>query len=155
VDLAGDGDLDILSGSSNGGAQWAENTAEKEITVKGFKSLISEGSREPIWVNQKAGPAGSTRVWADDVNGDGKLDILMGDSTTINTSAKGLSMGKVFLAEKEWEEKMLIMRTEMQNPSEDSKDQSKLRNEYNKLYRSRSEFLTSERTDFVWLYLGK
>lgn len=115
VDLAGDGDLDILSGSSNGGAQWAENTAEKEITVKGFKSLISEGSREPIWVNQKAGPAGSTRVWADDVNGDGKLDILMGDSTTINTPAKGLSMGKVFLAEKEWEEKMLIMRTEMQN----------------------------------------
>ena len=64
-------------------------------------------------------------------------------------------MGKVFLAEKEWEEKMLIMRTKMQNPSEDSKDQSKLRNEYNKLYRSRSEFLTSERTDFVWLYLGK
>lgn len=157
VDLDGDGDLDILSGSSNGGVQWAENTAGKgkEITVKGFKSLISEGSREPIWANQKAGPAGSTRVWADDLNGDGKLDILMGDSTTINSPAKGLSMGKVFLAEKEWEEKMLIMRTEMQNPSEDSKDQSKLRNEYNKLSRSRSEFLTSERTGFVWLYLGK
>jgi len=79
----------------------------------------------------------------------------MGDSTTINSPAKGLSMGKVFLAEREWEEKMLIMRTEMQNPSEDSKDQSKFRNEDNKLYRSRSEFLTSERTDFVWLYLGK
>ncbi|MEZ7920813.1 MAG: hypothetical protein QMC24_10840 [Akkermansiaceae bacterium] len=79
----------------------------------------------------------------------------MGDSTTINSPAKGLSMGKVFLAEREWEEKMLIMRTEMQNPSEDSKDQSKFRNEDNKLYRSRSEFLTSERTEFVWLYLGK
>jgi hypothetical protein len=157
VDLDGDGDLDILSGSANGGVQWAENTAGKgkEITVKGFKPLITAGRSEAKWAGQKMGPAGSTRVWADDVNGDGKLDILMGDSTTINSPAKGMSMDNVYLAQKEWETKMSLMRTEMQNQREDSKDQNKLMKEYRELSRSRSEFLTSERTGFVWLYLGK
>ena len=157
VDLDGDGDLDILSGTANGGVQWAENTAGqgKEISVKGFKPLIKEGNRGPFWNDQKMAPAASTRVWADDVNGDGKLDILMGDSITIKTAAEGLSKAEAEKSQKDWSSKLSVMRNQMQQPTQDSKAMAKIREDYSKHYQSRSEFLTEDRTGFVWLYLGK
>ncbi len=89
VDWDGDGDLDLLSGSSNGGVQWAENTAGtgKEPVLAQFTRLIKpEEDRDEGMLKEgewPATPSGSTRVWVDDVNGDGKLDILMGDSATL------------------------------------------------------------------------
>src|SRR5262249_40197489 len=45
VDWDGDGDLDLLSGSSEGGAQWAENRAGpgKTPELKAFRELIKHG----------------------------------------------------------------------------------------------------------------
>ena len=42
IDWDGDGDLDILSGSSDGGVQWAENVAGKgkPPQLRAFRSLI-------------------------------------------------------------------------------------------------------------------
>ena len=93
VDWDGDGDLDLLSGSTNGGVQWAENQAGKGKTpeLKPFQSLIKPGKQaeggQVLREEDLTGPAGSTRIWVDDVNSDGKLDVLVGDLVTLVSPA--------------------------------------------------------------------
>src|SRR5687767_12794296 len=78
VDWDGDGDLDLLSGSSKGGVQLAENRAGSGKTpeLRAFRPLIAPGPsiREGQLLSEQdlKGPAGSTRIWVDDVNDDGK-----------------------------------------------------------------------------------
>src|SRR5262249_23947146 len=75
VDWDGDGDLDLLSGSSEGGVQWAENTAGpgKAPILKPFRTLIPPGSRfelgQLISESELSGPTSATRIWVDDVDG--------------------------------------------------------------------------------------
>ena len=101
VDWDGDGDLDVLSGSSEGGVQWAENGAGpgKPPRLEAFRSLIEKGPQveygQILREEDLKGPVGNTRVWADDVNGDGKLDLLVGDSATLISPADSLSEGGV------------------------------------------------------------
>jgi hypothetical protein len=98
IDWDGDGALDLISGSSNGGVQWAKNRAGqgKPPDLGPFEWLIKPPSR-PIEYGQLlseeelTGPTTSTRVWVADVNGDGKLDVLVGDSVTLLAPAKGVS----------------------------------------------------------------
>ncbi len=96
VDWDGDGDLDLLATSHTGEIQWAENQAldgaddadlGKAIPAQlaAFQTLIAP--------TPAAGPAGSTRIHVEDVNGDGKLDVLVGDTVTID----GTSTGQVWL----------------------------------------------------------
>src|SRR5207253_10367205 len=81
IDWDGDGALDLLSGSSNGGVQWARNRAAKgKLPELGpFEWLIKPPAR-PIAYGQLlseeelVGPTTATRIWVADVNGDGKLD---------------------------------------------------------------------------------
>jgi hypothetical protein len=79
------GDLDLVNGSSEGGVQWAENRAGpgKPPQLKRFRSLIDPGPRpKPGQIVREAdlkGPANCSRIWVDDVNTDGKLDILIGN----------------------------------------------------------------------------
>lgn len=95
IDWDGDGDLDLLSGSANGGVQWAENFAGKGSLphLRNFQVLVAPGRSieygQPLDEVDLTGPTASTRVWVDDVNGDGKLDLLVGDSVTLITPAKG------------------------------------------------------------------
>ena len=86
IDWDGDGDVDLLSGSSKGGAQWAENHAGKGKTpvLKPFTTLIQPDSGVTyLREDQLKGPTRSTRIWVDDIDEDGKLDILLGDSVTL------------------------------------------------------------------------
>jgi FG-GAP-like repeat len=97
IDWDGDGDLDLVSGSSNGGVQWAENRAGKGKVpeLMPFQTLIEpEPATEygqPLSDDDLKGPTRATRVWVDDVNGDGKLDLIIGDSVTLIAPVKGLS----------------------------------------------------------------
>jgi hypothetical protein len=85
IDWDGDGDLDLLSGSSEGGVQWAENGAGpgKPPRLEAFRPLIEKGPQVEYGqilrdgdlkgrsATRGSGSTTSTR--------DGKLDILVGD----------------------------------------------------------------------------
>lgn len=79
ADWDGDGDLDLLATSTSAKVVWAENIREPGQNgpplLRSFEVLLaSKGG------GKNAGPRGSTRMHIEDVNGDGKLDILMGDN---------------------------------------------------------------------------
>ncbi len=160
IDLDGDGDLDIVSGSSDAGVYWAENTAGKgKMPVyRQFRPLIKppvvkEYGKSLREEDIKA-PTYATRVWVDDVDGDGKLDLLVGDSVTLTSPAKGLTEAEMKKKLAEWQGEMQAMSAAM-SKAKDDKEREKLNKEYSKHWQKRSEIIKEERTGFVWLYIQK
>ena len=128
------GDTDLLSGSTNGGVQWSENSAgpKKMPELKSFVSLIEPGSQsgqgEILKESDLTGPTRSTRIWVDDVNDDGKLDILVGDCTTLVSPADGLTEDESKKKEADWQKRMEEIReklTKLQEANETDKDAEK------------------------------
>ena len=164
VDFDRDGDLDILSGSSEGGVQWAENTAGtgKPPELKQFRSLVapglSRGYGEPLGEADLTGPVRATRVWAADVDGDGKLDLLVGDSVTLISLAKGVSPDEYKKKYAQWQKDFQTALAALnkaqtdKKASEDEESLKRLREEYRKVYEQKATFMTEEMTGFVWFY---
>jgi len=123
VDWDADGDLDLLSGSSTGGVQWAENRAEAGSSPEfaAFEVLIEMvpqiGDGSLLAENDLTGPSTSTRIWVEDVNFDGKLDILVGDSVRLVSPAEGLGEEEYREKHAAWQEKMTKAAEEMQTAS--------------------------------------
>jgi hypothetical protein len=161
IDWDGDGDLDLLSGSTEGGLQWAENTAGKKKTpeLKPFRELIKpEAPSQYGGMMREAdlkGPASATRVWIDDVNGDGKLDVLVGDLVTLVTPADKVSEDEFKAKFAAWQGSMAEATKELSSTSVDEKARTEAIQKYQKLAREKNEFMKEDRTGFVWLYLRK
>lgn len=157
VDWDGDGDLDLLSGSDRGGVQWAENTAGKGTTpkLKSFRPILKPGTerRSGALLDEKdlTEPDSSLRIWVDDLNGDGKLDILVGDNVTLVSPAKGVSREQFTARHAVWEKKFAVAGKALGNGSRDQKAVEQWR----KIYEEREAFMHEERTGYVWLYLQK
>ena len=87
ADWDNDGDLDLLSGSTIGGVFVSENVGSQTQPKWGpFKQLVApvEDPDEPKSLNDSDfSIGGSTRIWAHDLNGDGWLDLLVGDKQVI------------------------------------------------------------------------
>lgn len=160
VDWNGDGTPDLISGCVDGGVYWAENTAGKgkPPELKPFRPLIKPGhQREYGQLLSEAdltGPTHATRVWAADVNGDGKLDLIVGDSVTLIAPAKGVSPEEFQKRFAKWQEEFQTASRAMSRAGDD-KAREKAQAEYQKLYERRAEFMREEMTGFVWLYLRK
>ncbi len=161
IDWDGDGDLDLVSGSSNGGVWWAENKAGKGKVpdLKPFRPLIEPTPMiqygQPLKEKDLTGPTRATRVWVADVNGDGKLDLLVGDSVTLVTPVKGISPEEFKKRFAKWQEDFQAASAALGKAGSDEKTRAKALEEYNKTYQRRSEFMHEEMTGFVWLYLRK
>jgi hypothetical protein len=161
IDWDRDGDIDLVSGSSQGGVQWAENTAgpDKPPEFQSFSSLIAAGPAvpygEPLEEAALKGPATSTRVWVDDINGDGKLDLLVGDSVTLIARAEGLTEEDFNRKKAEWERQWAEAGQRLQDAGDDEEAQAEAHQKLQELYGKRSEFITEDATGFVWLYLQK
>lgn len=161
VDWDGDGDLDLLSGSNDGGVYWAENKAGKGKApdLGSFRQLTKPGATtaygELLAESDLPGPTRATRIWVDDVNGDGKLDLLVGDSVTLLSPAKGVSKEEFKKKFAKWQEDFKVASAAMNKADGDEKSRQKAMAEYNKAYERRSEFMNEEMTGFVWLYQQK
>jgi len=161
IDWDGDGDLDILSGSSSGGVMWAENVAGKgkQPEMRPFKWLIKPGRNvqygELVKEDELTGPTTSTRIWVADVNGDGKLDLLVGDSVTLLSAAKGVSKEEFKKKFAAWQEAVQKASKELSSETANQEKRNKANQEFQKVYNSRNEFMKEDRTGFVWLYLQK
>ena len=161
IDWDGDGDLDILSGSSEGGVQWAEDSAGpgKPPILKPFRMLIERGPRieygSILRDEDLKGPLGDTRIWVDDFNADGKLDILVGDMAPLISPAGGVSEEEFRKRFADWRKSLSEAGEKMSAAGGDSKKQQAARKGYQELYEQRTRFMKEDRTGFVWLYLRK
>jgi translation elongation factor P/translation initiation factor 5A len=159
IDWDGDGDLDLLSGSANGGVHWSENSAGagKTPELGKFNTLIPPAMQvsygDILREADLVGPAGSTRVWADDINGDGKLDILVGDSVTLIEPAAGLDEADFKKRQTAWEKEQEQLMEKMTKGTPD--EQKASQKAYMALRKKRDEFISEDMTGFVWLYLQK
>jgi hypothetical protein len=161
IDWDGDGDLDLLSGASEGGVQWAENLAGpgKVPRLQVFQTLIEPGPQYE-WGNilreaDVKGPLSNTRIWVDDFNADGKLDIFVGDLVNLVSPADNLT-------EKQFKEKFATWSKALEEVSMIKNTEKEVKNKQQaaakrsqELYNQRSEFMKDDSTGFVWLYLQK
>jgi len=109
VDWDRDGDLDLLSGSAQGGVYLSVNggDAKKPSFAKPVALVEPAGYPEGTRMGDDflTGPQHSTRVWADDLNGDGKLDLLVGDSITLHYPVEGIDDATAAARYEAWQEK--------------------------------------------------
>jgi hypothetical protein len=151
----------LLSGSSDGGVYWAENIAGKgkPPVLRPFRPLIPP--RLPTKDGQSlrecdlTGPTRAPRVWVNDVNSDGKLEILVGDCVTLLSPAKGVSVTEFKKKLAEWQDAFKAESSALNAPAGDAKAQAKAREELDRLYCQRAELMNEEMTGYVWLYLQK
>ena len=89
------------------------------------------------------------------MNGDGKLDLLIGDSVTLVSPTKGVSKEEFKKKFAAWKKAFEVASKELSAARGDDKEQAKVVEAYNKIYQERREFMIEDRTGFVWLYLRK
>lgn len=153
VDWDRDGDLDLLSGSAQGGVVLATN--EGTSRAASFRAPVElvppAGERQRVVTvddGHLRGPQGSTRVWADDVDGDGLLDLLVGDSVTLYLPLEGAEVAATQARYDEWlaREAKLLEEYDEQNVSEEWD------REWNALREELETIVRTEMTGTVWLF---
>jgi len=167
VDWDGDGDLDLLSGADDGSVQLFRNDgdANKAAFTAGTTLLAGhEGHGMPGGAADAKRPSRSVRIAAADVDGDGKLDLLLGDATAYTEPVKGIDAAEFRKREAAWQAKMQALEGEM--PELDWEDMESWTKEQEakmeafqqksmKLYKERSKFAVDRSTGHVWLLRQK
>jgi hypothetical protein len=150
IDWDRDGDLDLLSGSSQGGAFLFVNVGSRTEPRFGARKTLVEPvghvESEELGDGHLKGPGGSTRVWADDLNGDGKLDLLLGDNVTLFHAAEGVEASLAQAKLGEWHAAVAeLIEQEREDFSE----------RYAALKEARDPFVKEDATGFVWVLHAK
>jgi len=163
ADWDGDGDLDLLSGSVMGSVSLALNTGSKtapayapfEVLIASAGEMAQMATRVSLDDSHLTMPQRDTRIWVDDVDGDGKLDILVGDTCELITPAKGLDLAT---AQAKYDE-LLQRQAEMwsddvgygpDGPTEEQMNE--LMKRFEEMDREMAKVVQRESTGYVWLY---
>lgn len=165
VDWDKDGDLDLVTGAAQGGVFLFPNIGDKTsprwgsritlIEPAGHQGMPSDdgGEKTQFGDEHLKGPGSDTRVWVDDVDGDGKLDLLVGDQVTLLHIGKGITEADARTKLAAWTKKQAdFFKTP---PGEDEASQKKWQDTYQALEKERDEFAKQEMTGFVWLLRRK
>ncbi|MEM7311914.1 MAG: VCBS repeat-containing protein [Planctomycetota bacterium] len=170
VDWDNDGDLDLLTGTGQGGALISINTGNaSEPSYAKFQQLVpGTNSHEQSLDDGPVQPGPESRVWAYDWNHDGLVDLLVGDSVTTTKRKAELSDAKFAELKSDYEKRMQEAQDAYQKimdelgeidydnlPADVEKKMSEASQNMYKIMQTRSEFQTVERTGHVWLYLRK
>ena len=165
IDWDGDHDLDLLSGSSDGGAFLFVNQGTKTEPRFGKRITLLPCSRRAGTHEQQPnegvtfgdahldGPSGDTRVCAADVDGDGKLDLLIGDQVGLVKLATGVDATTARAKLEQWDarmERLIESSKDLPRSGPDSYS-----NRYQALIKQKQEFAIDDRTGFVWLLKQK
>jgi hypothetical protein len=160
VDWDKDGDLDLLSGSAGGGAFLFPNVGSKTAPKFGPRQTLLEpaghrGEGEISFGDAHCvAPASDTRVWAADVDGDGKLDLLIGDTITLYFTAAGVDEATARAKDADWTKRRDALAGAYPQ-DDDAAAHEKWEADYSRLNTEREAFLREEMTGFVWLLRGK
>lgn len=167
VDWDKDGDLDMVSGAAQGGVFLFVNEGDKTAPKFGAMQTLVEATSAHVQhldddmaaLDMKFGDAhlktasDDTRVWVDDVNGDGKLDLLVGDMVTVMHLAKGVDEKTARTKYAAWSKKQQKLFSTPQGNDEAA--QEKWQKEYQALEKEKEAFAKEQMTGYVWLYLRK
>lgn len=161
VDWDKDGDLDLVSGSAQGGAFLFVNEgsakqpkfAAKQTLLEPVGHAPAEDEPPKFGDAHRKAPDSSTRVWVDDVDGDGKLDLLVGDQLTLLHLAKGEDEAGARTKLAAWQKKQQAFLEEPTAESEEGR--KKWLAQYKALEEERDAFARQEMTGFVWLLRQK
>jgi FG-GAP-like repeat len=159
IDWDRDGDLDLLSGSANGGVFLFSNVGSKTAPKFGSRQTLVEpaghhGGESRFGDAHCVAPAADTRVWAADVDGNGNLDLLVGDTITLYFKAEGVDEATARAKDAEWQKRQAAhMQAYPQDGDEAA--QQKWQEGYQKLDKEREAFVREEMTGFVWLLCQK
>ena len=124
-----------------------------------FRPLIKLGPQvdygQILHDSDLKGPQSCTRVWVDDFNGDGKLDIFVGDTVTLISPVGNLTEADFKKKFADWNKSVAEAVSQMSSAAKDQKKKNEAMEHYQELYRRRNEFMTEDRTGFVWIYVRK
>jgi hypothetical protein len=160
IDWDKDGDLDLLSGSAGGGAFLFVNDGSK--TAPKFAPRITlvapaghgDDGQTRFGDAHCVAPASSTRIWAADVDGNGKLDLLLGDSITLYFAAAGVDEATALAKDAEWRKRQQALVGAYPQGG-DAAANEKWQQDYARLRTERLAFVREEMTGFVWLLCRK
>lgn len=163
ADFDGDGDLDLLSGSASGGVYLARNEGTRtEPKYEKFETLVAPAGHVPPGVmgQDELNLASGTRVWAADVNGDGLMDLLVGDQSSVVTPNDGISAEEYKLKVAEDKKKMArfshrLFELQKEGKTPGTEAQQKIGEIMSEMFTSGQEYASTEMTGFVWLILQK
>ena len=118
VDFDGDGDLDLLSGSTAGGVQISRNQPADDGTpsFSDFETLIAAPEKRLSGIVARetdVPPSTCTRLWVTDYDGDGSLDVLLGDLVRFSTPKVGATLEETKKLEAEFQAARKVKRDEM------------------------------------------
>ncbi len=188
IDWDGDNDLDLVCGAGRSGIYYSENIGDAKnpkwkALTEWISPLTDENGNIAQHDTQNANlgikPGRNLTVYADDYNNDGKLDLIVGDKTILDTPKPGLSNEAYIQKENEYEtmqdtteeeirakrefQKLLNIRLAGKSTPETEQKLKEARllvkttrdNQRKKETAFKDSFKTSEQVGYVWLYLQK